>query len=234
MKRTTGTAAEAYRPRLPHAPVEPRTAIVTGATGQDGWYLVRRLLADGWTVHAAVRDVDAAEATVRPARAADRGAAGHPRPRSAAGARRRRPARGALQPRRREQRQRLVRRPAGDLGVERARRRPPARRVRLDSPSTRVYQASSGEMFGSVPGESVVHDENAAAQPAEPVRRRQGGRAHALPELPRVVRDPDRVRDPLQPRVAPARAAVPLAQGGRPRAGAPRRARRTARSRSGT
>ena len=39
-------------------PVEPRTAVVTGATGQDGYYLVRRLLADGWTVHAAVRDVE--------------------------------------------------------------------------------------------------------------------------------------------------------------------------------
>jgi GDP-D-mannose dehydratase len=42
-------------------PVESRTAIVTGATGQDGYYLVQRLLADGWTVHAAVRDVEAAE-----------------------------------------------------------------------------------------------------------------------------------------------------------------------------
>ena len=43
--------------------VEPRTALVTGATGQDGYYLVHRLLADGWTVHAAVRDVESAEAT---------------------------------------------------------------------------------------------------------------------------------------------------------------------------
>ena len=43
-------------------PVEPKTAVVTGATGQDGFYLVSRLLAEGWTVHAAVRDVDRAEA----------------------------------------------------------------------------------------------------------------------------------------------------------------------------
>ena len=43
-------------------PVEPRTAIVTGATGQDGYFLIRRLLADGWTVHAPVRDIQAAEA----------------------------------------------------------------------------------------------------------------------------------------------------------------------------
>ena len=42
-------------------------------------------------------------------------------------------------------------------------------------------------------------------QPAEPVRGREGRRAPALPQLPRVVRPPDRLRDPLQPRVAPAR-----------------------------
>jgi GDPmannose 4,6-dehydratase len=40
--------------------------------------------------------------------------------------------------------------------------------IRVDSPSTRFYQASSGEMFGSVPGESVVHDEHAALNPQSP------------------------------------------------------------------
>jgi GDPmannose 4,6-dehydratase len=40
--------------------------------------------------------------------------------------------------------------------------------VRADSPSTRFYQASSGEMFGSVPGESVVHDETSALNPQSP------------------------------------------------------------------
>src|SRR6202140_1656348 len=44
-------------------PVEPRTTVITGATGQDGYFLVRRLLAEGWTVHAAVRDVERAERT---------------------------------------------------------------------------------------------------------------------------------------------------------------------------
>src|SRR5215471_5572813 len=66
VKRTRGTAGKrtdpAPRLRAMRRPVEPRTAIVTGATGQDGYYLVRRLLADGWTVHAAVRDLEAAEA----------------------------------------------------------------------------------------------------------------------------------------------------------------------------
>jgi uncharacterized protein YbjT (DUF2867 family) len=38
-----------------------QAAIVTGATGQDGLYLVRRLLAEGWLVYASVRDTKAAE-----------------------------------------------------------------------------------------------------------------------------------------------------------------------------
>ena len=40
--------------------------------------------------------------------------------------------------------------------------------MRNDSPETRFYQASSGEMFGSVPGESVVHDETAPLNPQSP------------------------------------------------------------------
>ncbi len=34
------------------------TAIVTGAGGQDGYFLTRKLLADGWVVHAAARRID--------------------------------------------------------------------------------------------------------------------------------------------------------------------------------
>jgi GDPmannose 4,6-dehydratase len=40
--------------------------------------------------------------------------------------------------------------------------------VRLDSPGTRFYQASSGEMFGSTPGGSIVHDENSVLSPQSP------------------------------------------------------------------
>src|SRR5271154_5018432 len=42
-------------------PGAEQTALVTGAGGEAGYYLVSRLLADGWTVHAAVRDLDEAE-----------------------------------------------------------------------------------------------------------------------------------------------------------------------------
>lgn len=39
-------------------PSATRTALVTGAAGQDGSYLLERLLADGWRVHALVRQGD--------------------------------------------------------------------------------------------------------------------------------------------------------------------------------
>ncbi len=149
-------------------PVEPRTAVVTGATGQDGYYLVRRLLAEGWTVHAAVRDVDAAEAVFgahRRLRAVRRDIR-DPGPLGALV--------GDVRP---EELYNL----AGESSVSASFADPRATwesnahvvvhlldAVRSDSPGTRVYQASSGEMFGSVPGESVVHDETAALNPQSP------------------------------------------------------------------
>jgi GDPmannose 4,6-dehydratase len=146
----------------------PCTAVVTGATGQDGWYLVNRLLADGWTVHAAVRDRDAAEAMFgrherlivvrRDIR--DPG-----------------PLRALVGDVRPEELYNL----AGESSVGASFADPQATwesnahvvvhlldAIRLDSPATRFYQASSGEMFGSVPGESVVHDETAALNPQSP------------------------------------------------------------------
>ncbi|HEX4520289.1 MAG TPA: GDP-mannose 4,6-dehydratase [Gaiellaceae bacterium] len=149
-------------------PVEPHTAIVTGATGQDGYYLVRRLIDDGWTVHAAVRDLDAADAVFgmdkrlhllrRDIR--DPG-----------------PLRALVGDVRPEELYNL----AGESSVSASFEDPQATwesnahvvvhlldAVRLDSPATRFYQASSGEMFGSVPGESVVHDETAPLNPQSP------------------------------------------------------------------
>jgi GDPmannose 4,6-dehydratase len=149
-------------------PVEPRTAVVTGATGQDGYYLVRRLLADGWTVHAAVRDVDAAEAMFDEHEnlVAVRRDIRDPGPLRALV--------GDVRP---EELYNL----AGESSVGASFADPQATwesnahvvvhlldALRLDSPGTRFYQASSGEMFGSVPGESVVHDESAALNPQSP------------------------------------------------------------------
>ncbi len=149
-------------------PVEPQTAVVTGATGQDGRYLVARLLADGWTVHAAVRDPDAASALF----------GGHERLIAV-----RRDLRdpgplcalvGDVRP---EEMYNL----AGESSVGASFADPRATwesnahvvvhlldAIRNDSPETRFYQASSGEMFGSVPGGRAVHDETAALNPQSP------------------------------------------------------------------
>jgi len=150
------------------AEIRPQTAIVTGATGQDGTYLVRRLLADGWTVHAPVRDPLAAEALF----------AGHERLHAV-----RRdlsePAPlvalvGDVRP---EELYNL----AGESSVGASFDDPRATwdtnahavvhlldAIRQESPGTRFYQASSGEMFGSTPGGDVVHDESSALNPQSP------------------------------------------------------------------
>jgi GDPmannose 4,6-dehydratase len=150
------------------AETRPQTAIVTGATGQDGYFLVRRLLEDGWTVHAPVRDVAAAQALFD----------GHERLNAV-----RRDLRdpaplaalvGDLQP---EELYNL----AGESSVGASFDDPWATwetnahvvvhlldAIRRDSPGTRFYQASSGEMFGSTPGGDIVHDELSALSPQSP------------------------------------------------------------------
>ena len=152
---------------MPH-PIQPRTAIVTGATGQDGYYLVRKLLAGGWTVHAAVRDPQAAIRLfgdcdrLRTVRRDLR----DPGPLCALV--------GDIRP---EEMYNL----AGESSVGASFADPRATwdtnahvvvhlldAIRADSPATRFYQASSGEMFGSLPGASVVHDESSALNPQSP------------------------------------------------------------------
>ncbi len=129
---------------------------------------MRRLLADGWTVHAAVRDLDAAEAVF----------GGHERLRAV-----RRDIRdpGPLRALVGDVRPEELYNLAGESSVGASFADPQATwesnahvvvhlldAIRLDSPETRFYQASSGEMFGSVPGESVVHDETSALNPQSP------------------------------------------------------------------
>lgn len=147
---------------------QPQTAIVTGATGQDGYFLVNRLLADGWTVHAAVRNVAAAKSLF----------GGHERLVAVQGDLRDPVSLAALVaavcP---EELYNL----AGESSVSASFDDPRATwdtnanvvvqlldAVRKHSPETRVYQASSGEMFGSTPGGDVVHDEDSALSPQSP------------------------------------------------------------------
>jgi GDPmannose 4,6-dehydratase len=156
-------------PRLTVMPgVEARTAVVTGATGQDGWFLVQKLLAEGWTVHAAVRDVAAADAVF----------GNQPRLRTV-----RRDLRdpGPLRALVGDVRPEELYNLAGESSVAASFRDPQATwesnahvvvhlldAVRNDSPETRVYQASSGEMFGSIPDGNIVHDETSALNPQSP------------------------------------------------------------------
>jgi GDPmannose 4,6-dehydratase len=51
--------------------------------------------------------------------------------------------------------------------------------VRLQSPSTHFYQSSSSEMFGSLPGEAVVHDEDSPLKPQSPYAAAKAA-AHVL------------------------------------------------------
>ena len=169
VKRTTTDTGRKRTAATTASQVQPRTAVVTGATGQDGWYLVRRLLAEGWTVHAAVRDLDAAE------RLFDRHERLH-RACGATSATRARCARSSATSGRRSSTTSPARAASSaSFADPRATWESNAHvvvhlldAIRLDSPATRFYQASSGEMFGSVPGESVVHDEHAALNPQSP------------------------------------------------------------------
>ena len=209
----------------PSSPARPARTASTSSAGCS---------TDGWTVHAAVRDLDAAEAIF----------GGHERlGRVRRDIRDPGPLRALVGDVRPEELYNL----AGESSVGASFADPQATwesnahvvvhlldAIRLDSPETRFYQASSGEMFGSVPGESVVHDEYAPLNPQSPYAAAKAA-AHMLCRSYREsLRHPDRLRDPLQPRVAAARAAVPLAEGRRPRPGAAGRHGGRARSRSGT
>jgi GDPmannose 4,6-dehydratase len=148
--------------------IEARTAVVTGAAGQDGWYLVRKLLDEGWTVYAPVRDVAAVEAAFGQ----------HERLRAVRrDLREPGPLRSLVGDIRPEEFYNL----AGESSVAASFRDPQATwesnahvvvhlldAIREDSPETRFYQASSGEMFGSIPGGDVVHDEGSALNPQSP------------------------------------------------------------------
>lgn len=145
-----------------------QTAVVTGATGQDGYFLTKRLLDQGWTVYAAVRDTTAAERLF----------GGHDRLRAV---RRDLADPGPLASLIGDLRPDEMYNLAGESSVAGSFADPRATwetnayvvvhlldAIRRDSPGTRFYQASSGEMFGCLAGGEVIHDETSPLNPQSP------------------------------------------------------------------
>jgi GDPmannose 4,6-dehydratase len=157
------------------------TAVVTGAGGQDGFYLVERLLADGCSVHAAIRP-GAPKADLTAIPNADRLTI-HELDATDADAGRRLIA---------DVRPDELFNLAGLSSVSRSFDDPSTawrtnaqavqgllEAVRTDSPATRFYQASSTDMFGSAPGETTIHDERSAFRPQSPYAASKAA-AHVL------------------------------------------------------
>ena len=148
-----------------------RTAIVTGAAGQDGYFLVERLLSDGWSVHATARRFDAVTFSELPAEAKKRLRLHQidllqPQPLFALIAR--------IQPNE-------IYNLGGQSSVSKSFSDPlytwqtNAETVvhlleclRNDSPCTRFYQASSTEMFGISSAGVTLHSETSALNPQSP------------------------------------------------------------------
>jgi GDPmannose 4,6-dehydratase len=151
--------------------ITPATAVVIGATGQDGYYLTARLLAEGWRVRATTRRPALLDALVSSTEAAGRLSVhvldlceplslfeliARARPAEVynlAG-------------------QSSVSRSFADpLGTWRTNADFVAELlecVRLNSPGTRLYQASSTDMFGSACGGTVRYDEDSPLNPQSP------------------------------------------------------------------
>ena len=145
-------------------------AIVTGGSGQDGYLLVERLLAEGFGVHATVHTEDrGGELRALPGAQA---LTVHvldlcvPMALSAIIS---------------EVRPNELYNLAGQSSVSASFVDPSTtwrtnadavhsilEAVRIDSPTTRVYQSSSSEMFGSLPGQAVIHNEESPLQPQSP------------------------------------------------------------------
>lgn len=159
----------------------PPTAIVTGAGGQDGYYLVSRLLTEGSVVHATVRPgsepvdlesiSDADRLTVHRLDITD--SAGH---------------RKLIKDVRPDEFYNL----AGLSSVRLSFDDPSGtwrsnadavfgllEAIRLEHPATRFFQSSSTDMFGSSAGKEAIHDETSAFMPQSPYAAAKAA-AHVL------------------------------------------------------
>ena len=151
--------------------VRPGPAVVTGAAGQDGYLLARRLLAEDREVHALVRRASTVQDLPRSAEEARRFVVHE---------------QDVTDTERLEQLVRTVRPDevynlAGQSSVSASFADPRAtwrtnvdpvvtllEAIRTHSPATVLYQSSSSEMFGGSPGETVVHDEDSPLLPQSP------------------------------------------------------------------
>jgi GDPmannose 4,6-dehydratase len=152
------------------SPVGRGSAIVTGSTGQDGYYLVARLLAEGYHVHATVRDetktadlraLPAVESlTIHELDLSDARGYG-----------------GLIADVQPDELYNF----AGQSSIAASFQAPGAtwrtnadavqmmlEAVREHSPHTRFYQSSSTDMFGSTSGGAVIHDESSRLEPQSP------------------------------------------------------------------
>jgi GDPmannose 4,6-dehydratase len=149
----------------------PPTAVVVGASGQDGYYLTERLLAEGFEVHATTRRPATLDALARAGASAGRLRVHaveltEPAPLFDLIARER-PAE--------------VYNLAGQSSVSRSFSEPLRtwetnadfiagllEALRLRSPRTRFYQASSTDMFGAAGSGTIRYDESSALNPQSP------------------------------------------------------------------
>jgi GDPmannose 4,6-dehydratase len=154
-----------------HSIIQPTTALVIGASGQDGYFLTRRLLTDGWRVHATSRPGSNPDFGSISAEEKSRLRVHHidllnPKPLFDLIAQ--------TQP---DEFYNL----AGQSSVSKSFTDPLytwqtnaesvvhlLESLRKNSPRTRFYQASSTDMFGISADAVEVHDENSALNPQSP------------------------------------------------------------------
>lgn len=166
-------------------------AIVTGASGQDGFFLTKRLLSDGWTVHATSRDPG--RLRFDPLTEAERSRL-HTHQIDLVEPKAMFELIGRTQP---NEFYNL----GGQSSVSLSFTEPlytwrtNAEAVvhlleclRLQSPQTRFYQASSTDMFGFAPGGSITHNEESALNPQSPYASAKAA-AHLLCRSYREVYD---------------------------------------------